>query len=37
MGYIYFDGITVDEWNEDVNENGNNTDDDIEVPATQLP
>ena len=35
MGYIYFDGITVDEWNEDVNENG--TDDDIEVPATPTP
>lgn len=34
MGYIYFDGITVDEWNEDVNVNGDNTDDDIEVPAT---
>lgn len=34
MGYIYFDGIEVSDWNEDVNENGNNTDDDIEVPAT---
>lgn len=33
MGYIYFDGITVDEWNEDVNENEDNTDDDIVVPA----
>lgn len=37
MGYIYFDGITVDEWNEDVNVNGDNTDDDIEVPATPTP
>ena len=34
MGYIYFDGIEVSDWSEDVNENGNNTDDDIEVPAT---
>lgn len=37
MGYIYFDGITVDEWNEDVNVNEDNTDDDIEVPATPTP
>lgn len=37
MGYIYFDGITVDEWDADLNENGDSADDDIEVPATQLP